>query len=504
MKKTLTGALTIMLLGASIFSCKKTEEVSPTDIENKITDVNDDGKLNILVLGTSQSINDGSQEFNPSDIATELNSILSQDSSLDLEINIVAEDMHKSSIVSIGFGQGGSIYNWTCEAHSLMQYYYWPEGQSARWLNLSGKNGNVWDYVVVCADPNIVAKMPGYYALGVNKIASKIVEGGAKVLLLMEWGDDATIDHYAEYTYRVADGASVDVETIPAGRAWDALSESKKGDNTIHPTPNGAYVAAASIYSHLSQQSAAISDYVYDDEIAEIALVTKNEEDIKTHFSGSVDFSSPFSPCDISASEINYNHTGSSSENGILSGLNWVFGQSNNTLENNGTDPIEFNYGRANTNFEANKRYNIDQSQFQFSFGFPMQDDGSTGNTSMLYGIDKRINNTENGTDLGAARYMIDNNEIPYARVIPIRTLFAQLLEAMPGQSGYSDSWHMHGNLDKASAAYIYTILTGKCALGTEPSDQNSNDWKAWKSKEIGHKTANTVMTLSGDFSTCD
>lgn len=510
MKKSLTSVLLLALIGFIVLSCKKKEEISPiaqnnVDNSNKtIADVNGDGKLNILILGTSKSINSGSQEFSSSNIVSELNSILSQDSKLGLEVNVVAENIYKSKTVSTGFGQGGNIYNWTHYAHSLMQYYYWPENQTERWLNLSGKGDHVWDYVIIGADPNIVANMPGYYALGANKIATKVVEGGAKPLLLMLWGDDATLDHFSEYTYRVADGASVDIGTVAAGRAWESLPGAKQDDDAIHPTPNGSYVAAASIYSYILQQSAAISDYVYDDEIAESVWTTKINEDGKTHFSGAVNFNSPFSPCNISASEINYNHTGSSSENGILSGLNWIFGQSSHTLVNGGSAPIEFNYGRANTNFEATKRYKIDQGQFQFSLGFPMQDDGSTGNTSMLYGLDKRVSNTENGTDLGVARYMINNSEIPYARAIPIRTLFAQLVEAIPGQSGYSDSWHMHGNLDKATAAYIFTILTGKCALDTEPMDQSSDSWKAWRSQQIGHNTANTVMTLNGKFSACN
>ena len=35
----------------------------------------------------------------------------------------------------------------------------------------------------------------------------------------------------------------------------------------------------------------------------------------------------------------------------------------------------------------------------------------------------------------------------------------------------------MHRDLDKAIGAYMYTVLTGKCALGDEPTDLLSDDW---------------------------
>ena len=83
---------------------------------------------------------------------------------------------------------------------------------------------------------------------------------------------------------------------------------------------------------------------------------------------------------------------------------------------------------------------------------------------------------------------MVRNSELPYARAIPIRTLYAQLKEAIPSQSAYSDSWHMHGNLDKATGAYMYTLLTGECNLGDQPIDQNSTEWQTWMAHKIGYE----------------
>ena len=92
----------------------------------------------------------------------------------------------------------------------------------------------------------------------------------------------------------------------------------------------------------------------------------------------------------------------------------------------------------------------------------------------MLYGLDKRRSDDENGTDLGVARKMSRDNELPHARAIPIRTLHARLRAALPDQSAYSDGWHMNHELDKASGAFMYTLLTGHCAPGDEPEDRTA------------------------------
>lgn len=465
-------------------------------------DFNGDGEINIMVIGTNNAIN-GGEEFSPDQIAAELQNILAADPAITLNVNVVAEDVYRSKIVTLGLGGNGTEFNWRHYSHSLTQYYYWPEGLDARMDNLSGNGSVDWDYVVIGADPQIIASMPGFYALGVNKIAAKVAEGNAQPLLLMMWASTAnsgaSTAHFEEFTYRTADGAKVSLPVVPSGLAWDALPAGKKDVASVHPTPNGSYLTAATVYSHLCGDNAASSDYTYDDEIADVALATVTAEENEVHYSGERTFISPFKACDIDDQEINYNHTGTSSENGIRGGLNWVFNQVPETLQNGGDPPIDFNYGRANSNFEENKRYKVDPTRFDFSYGFPMQDHGNHGNVSMLYGIDRRLSGTMNDTDLGVARFMIAESELPYARAIPIRSLYAQMKEAIPGQSAYRDSWHMHRDLDKAIGGYMYTLLTGKCALGEEPGDPTSSAWRTWMSHKIGYETAWTLMNFDGD-----
>jgi hypothetical protein len=54
----------------------------------------------------------------------------------------------------------------------------------------------------------------------------------------------------------------------------------------------------------------------------------------------------------------------------------------------------------------------------------------------------------------------------------------------------------MHRDLDKASGAFMYTVLTEKCVLGDEPADRNSAEWKSWTAHKIGYETAWTLMHL--------
>ena len=148
-------------------------------INSPPSDLNGDGAINILILGTNNSVS-GGKAFSPDQIAVELQNILTEDDSISASINVVAENIHMSKVVTVGLGGAGTQYNWTHYSHSLTQYYYWPEGQEARMDNLSGNGDTVWDYVVIGADPYIVANTPGYYALGVNKVAAKVAEGGAE------------------------------------------------------------------------------------------------------------------------------------------------------------------------------------------------------------------------------------------------------------------------------------------------------------------------------------
>lgn len=458
-------------------------------------DINGDGTLNILVMGTSNSIENNFEAFSPHQITTELQNILSADTSIYINVNVVAEDIYKTKTVGTGIG-GASTVNRDYYCHSLTQYYFWPDGHATRMNNLMGANGTAWDYVVIGADPYIVSKMPGYYSLGVNKIAAKVNQGGAKPLLLMQWLKDSTlINHFEEFTYRAADGSKVPLQVISGGLAWDALPASLKDTSSVHPTPNGSYLVAASIYAYLFNQSAKISLYTYNDTIANIAHATTINSANQVHYVGSPTFISPFKSCGISDSTLIYNHGGTSTEDGILNGLQWVVANNQKSLQFGSNAPTHFNYGRSSMG--STHLYSIDPTKFDYSFGYPLQDDASTGLITMVYGIDKRKSSDDVETDLGTARQMVNLSELPHARNVPIRTLIAQMIEEIPGVNIYAmgDPWHMSNDLNKAIAAYIYTILTNDCTCDIAPTD--STLWRSWMAHKIGQRTAWNVMSMN-------
>ena len=462
-------------------------------------DVNNDGNLNILILGTTVSINNNSEEFTPYQIAIELQNILLDDTNITLGLNVVAEDIYRSKNVSTGIAnQITSNLDYYC--HSLFQYYFWPDDRIQRMKYLMGDSIFNWDYVVIGSDPYMLSNMPGFYSLGVNKIAKKITDGGAIPLLLMTWPKDSiNIDHFEEFTYRTVDGAKVFIENIPAGLAWDSLPNNKKDIAVFHPSPNGAYLSAASIYSHIFNRSASLSNYVYDDTIADISNSIIVNAQSSVHYTGNRSFISPYKSCEINDSILIYNHGGTSTEIGIQNGLNWVVTEAQKILQFSTNPPIHFNYGRSSMG--STHLYVVDSSMFDFSFGYPLQDDLSTGLISMQYGIDQRVNNNDVETDLGVAIKMINNSELPFARNVPLRSIISQMIEEIPGVDIFRtfpvlDPWHLSTDVNKAIAAYMYTMLTGDCALeGTLPP-ADSVEWRTMMSHRIGYTTAWNLMHI--------
>lgn len=87
-------------------------------------DINGDGELNILIIGTSKSISDSSSEFSPFQIRTELENILTDDPSLSLSFNVVAEDIYRTQTVLTGIAYDWNGVNVDYFCHSLLQYYF--------------------------------------------------------------------------------------------------------------------------------------------------------------------------------------------------------------------------------------------------------------------------------------------------------------------------------------------------------------------------------------------
>ena len=84
----------ILICGTSIISIGQTKKLCNPDI-------NEDGTLNILVIGTDKSIKDGAEAFSSAQITNELKSILSADTSISINVNVVAENIYKTKNINL-------------------------------------------------------------------------------------------------------------------------------------------------------------------------------------------------------------------------------------------------------------------------------------------------------------------------------------------------------------------------------------------------------------------
>ena len=391
-------------------------------------------QANTLVIGSTQSFaadnkRDTSQEAPFGDHVREQ---LAKDPRFKDSGDLVFEDIYREKTLDTAIGGKGMMVPMEYRCHSLAQWFFWPEEHEARLANLRGEGTTKWKFVVLVGDPYIMANMPGVYAEGVKLIADEVRKGTAQPILMMP-----NADGNPEVVCRVGQGAEIPV--VPA------------------------------------------------------ELVEK----LKEQTTGTFDALNPFAMKYVRERNVTYNHTGTSSERGISGALEDAIKRCQvavrKTTPKEGQARIDFNYGRANSIFERSKQYKVAPEQFGRSYGFPMQDHAKTGTTTMLYGIDKRYANGryDDGTDLGIAYDMIRQGEVAAdIRCVPIRLMGAKMHHVDSEITPFRDKWHMSRPLDAASGTFIYTLLSGRCSVGTEPPKSNKEAWQAWLGRRIGYETA--------------
>lgn len=403
-------------------------------------------------------------------------------------------DIHATKDTPVALGSGGRETPTTFHCHSLAQYVFWPEGREARLANLQNKGPRKWDYVFIVGDPYLIGQMPGIYAEGVHLVMEQIRQGDAKVALLMPWHSNDTINaRIPEVVQRVAGGLKLPV--APAAMVWTT----QKGK--LDPG-QAEYIAASTMVSAISN-SPAWGKNMAEQNLAKTSLAAIKHLQANPASSGYSE-PNPYQQEHLDKETIVFCHSGSSSEAGIRAALIDAMRRIEVTpkpVSCNAKEDIDFNYGRANSNFEPEKRYKVNPDKYGRSYGFPMQEQKNTAATSMLCGIDKRYfggRSYDDGTDLGIAYDMIREGEVEkrvYA--VPIRLLLAKLMDADPDIGPLRDRWHMSRELDAATGTYMVTILTGKNPVGEEPGDKASKEWKLWLGRKVGHETAMRMGRLS-------
>jgi hypothetical protein len=466
------------------------------------------------VIGSTHSFSEGGESgvvhekpFNPAGIANHLQGILAQDPAITDTVNVGFEDIYKTKFLTVNYS-GSQVYDFTSHCFSLAQHYMWPDGKAARLANLRGEGTRVWDYIVLCNDPYITANFPGMLAEGVKMIRQEVAKSAhpAQIVLLAQWPEGSstfTANQFNEIAHRV--GSSAGLTVVPAGMAWNSYTS--KDTHSNHPTPRGEYLAAASIYSKLFDRSAKTSAYDFPsvgDAIADHALSVIQANSGVAQYAGSYTSINPFQMKYLTKRVVSYRETGTSTEDRIAQALNRLDDVQRITFNTTGYAGVpgtrwDFNYGRGNDWWEPEKQYDVNSSIYDWVYGFPMHHYSTTSApTTMPYGIDKHYyyaTTYEDGTDLGIPYNMIRPGtrepDWPAAvRAIPIRLMWQKMCEHSPGFNPLGDSTHMHPHLNDASAAFMYTLLSGRCPVVAEPSPSGSTAWMQWLGHKIGYETA--------------
>jgi hypothetical protein len=444
--------------------------------------------VNVLVIGSATDSSSHTyvydegvaavSAFDPADVVTELTSILGG-AGLGT-VNVSFEDFHGTSS---GY-RHANLFHW-------FHFPYPADAETTRWANLRGENGTVWDYVVLIGDAHTMEYLPGFYALGVSEIAKEVAKGSAETVLLMPWpaaGSSTTLDHYKEVVYRV--GRTGGCAVAPAGLAWEASGELS---GVTHPTDNGAYIAAATLYSRLFGQSASASTYSYNDTLANSAYATVQANQGAVQYSGEFATPNPYSPQHNTNRNVDFSITGTSTERGHIVALEDVmeanrmectkhFSHRYNTddpeAEQSGwptneegslVGPIDFNFGKFH--FYTYDQYAVNTNFWKHTYIFEYQ---QTLTEDSAVGL---ILNHD--IETGARAYMQSPFPGAIGATIP-RASWAMLYRLKPDIEMNASGNHLTDLAILPNATFIATVDSGRCPLTPEEADP-TDEWVAMK-----------------------
>jgi hypothetical protein len=395
---------------------------------------------------------------------------------------LAAEDRYQS---------GRTVIDQPVEANNLLTWYHWPYsegGQTARWQKLRGEAGTAWDYVVLIGDPFTIKHYPGVYAQGVASIAAEVARGSAQTVLLTPWpagASDAEIAHFEGVVARTAH--SLGLPVAPAARAWQAAGIDH---GETHPPRRGAYLAAATLYSTLFQESPLHAGHRLDRNLAAIAHATAGEPPSAPRLNEPLDWPSPFALLGDQRRVVHFSHKGTSTERDLRRAIvaaleslgidyEWepfekLRGQlyDSNTPADDGLGwpldaplPIAFNQGRhPDYVSDGEKGYVTNPDVWQLGFAFNYQ--WRTGQHSVQAANDHYVAKIHSA-DLDMATRLIGAESIDRgvggtARAIPKRALWAEIVKHHPDERYQRDRTHLNRGLLLAAGAYVTTLYSGR------------------------------------------
>jgi hypothetical protein len=465
--------------------------------------------VNVLILGSdssgdrfykealTQGQETGTPPFHFAEVASHLRGIL-QGAGLGA-VNVTTENLARGDIDlpnPSNWFQSNLRYS-----SNLISWFYWPYGdfkggafssvtgtEAPRWANLRGEGETKWDFVVLIEDPATIERYPGLHAVGVARISEEVAKGTGQAVLLMPWpapGSGSSVDHYREVAYRV--GRSAGIPVAPAGMAWQAAG-SPTGNG--HPSTDGAFIAAATLYSRIFGHSASGSSYDFNDTLADTAHATVQANQGAPQYNGTFASPHPTRMLGDKRRFLRHSNRGTSTENrwrrefspdSMLrvnvdgawtretynsdtpddDGLGWPY--------SGGALPTAMNYGRHHS-FSGDgpaKSYFTNSNFWQLGFGFAYQNTTDSVRVRGLMGsrdfyVAFLMNEGTVLPTMPQTDPMERADEIETARLVPIHLFYSELQRHYPGESFLPDGTHMNRAMDVAAATYMLTIYSGR------------------------------------------
>ncbi len=219
----------------------------------------------ILILGP----HDGA----PAAIASDLQGMLSRDPAFSAPA-VVALEIEANS--STGPAENGGS--------SLMNFFYFPEARAQRLARLS----EPWSYVVLLERSVVTLVAPEIYFEGARVLGCAARAAGAIPIVLMPASSIPETAAVGSVAYRVANGTEAVV--APAGYA---SNDARPSTSSVLSSREHAFIAAASLYTTLTQRRAHDTGYHPTEIAAEdatrfatIAFDTTVSEAGKVHYQG--------------------------------------------------------------------------------------------------------------------------------------------------------------------------------------------------------------------------
>jgi hypothetical protein len=432
--------------------------------------------VNVLFLGSNkansnQLIGITANTFLLESVSTEFENILSQANKGTVDVDFEDLDVYVAN--------GGTQYAFETDEGNLVLYRHsipFAERDTVRLPLLRGETKS-YDYVVITDDPTNMEHLPGLYAQGVKTVVEEIRKSGAEPILLMTWPGAtslSTVAHYKEVVYRTAKGLNLRV--VPAALAWEDAG-AIHGDT--HPTDDGAYIAAASVYAQIYNESASKSNYNPAKHSLADGAKDIVDENLNTEYSGIYHWDgNPLKSLFLPYRAWSISSAGKSTEGTFAEqAKNLGAKEYNRFLHNVDGESISMPNGIRHTRITGNTTGGFALNYF---FAHP-------GNSS--------ISNETLAGRLGGAlmwghlyRYTVSPTA---GRYLPISLLWMEIIKEFPN-AAFMHSGHIGPIATRATSAFHITQLTGKCPLGPKPNPVDEN----WWATKVGYELAWTMSTL--------